>query len=180
MTTIKGGCKIYMTWIDAIKNPPEQHDSAFVDFYGTPKWQDNLYLKTSDRVLVSVVTPNGTSLTTVGALHDNQWDTDLDNIDDWGKLTVTHWMPMPEPADYHDIQKINNKITIVLLFKSGKKVKIKCDDFHLSLNALGDITKISASGVTENQTLYINVKSLDCVYRIFSDEIQEKEDKIQS
>lgn len=61
-------------------------------------------------------------------------------------------------------------MTIALLFKSGKEVRVKCDKFDIERNGLGSMTSISAEGITENKFLHVNMQELDCIYRIMSDE----------
>lgn len=62
------------------------------------------------------------------------------------------------------------KMTIVLLFKSGKEVRVKCDKFDIERNGLGVITSFSAEEISENKFLYVDMQGLDCIYRIMSDE----------
>lgn len=63
-----------------------------------------------------------------------------------------------------------SQMTIALLFKSGKEVRVKCDKFDIERNGLGAMTSISAEGITENKFLYVNMQELDCIYRVMSDE----------
>lgn len=65
---------------------------------------------------------------------------------------------------------MSQKMTIVLLFKSGKEVHVKCDKFDIERNGLGVMTGFSAKGITENKFLYVDMKELDCIYRVLSDE----------
>lgn len=65
---------------------------------------------------------------------------------------------------------MSRKMTIVLLFKSGKEVRVKCDKFDVERNRLGVMTNFSAEGISENKFLYVNMEDLDCIYRVISDE----------
>lgn len=65
---------------------------------------------------------------------------------------------------------MSQKMTVALLFKSGKEVRVKCDKFDINRNGLGVITGISAEGISENKFLYVNMQELDCIYRVLSDE----------
>lgn len=65
---------------------------------------------------------------------------------------------------------MSRKMTIVLLFKSGKEVRVKCEKFDVERNGLGVMTGFSAEGISENKFLHVDMRELDCIYRVISDE----------
>lgn len=61
-------------------------------------------------------------------------------------------------------------MTIVIVFKSGYELKVKCEESTLSRDIDGVITNIKFKGVTENKPLDINFDEVACIYRVMSDE----------
>ena len=61
-------------------------------------------------------------------------------------------------------------MTIVIVFKSGYELKVKCEESTLSRGIDGVINNIKFYGVTENKPLDINFKEVVCIYRVMSDE----------
>lgn len=81
-------------WISVKDRLPEEHESIFHKFLGTPKWSSAMWQQESDKVLVCVHFPDGTSVVTTGCLHNSDWVTTVSKA---LPQTVTHWMPLPEP-----------------------------------------------------------------------------------
>ena len=83
-------------WISVKDRLPEEHESIFHKFLGTPRWSSAMWKQESDKVLVCVSFPDGTSVVTTGRLHDSDWVTTVGRT---LPQTVTHWMPLPEPPE---------------------------------------------------------------------------------
>lgn len=81
-------------WISVKDRLPEEHESIFHKYLGTPIWSSAMWKQESDKVLVCVSFPDGTSVVTTGCLQDSDWVT---TVSETIPQTVTHWMPLPEP-----------------------------------------------------------------------------------
>ena len=81
-------------WISVKDRLPEEHESIFHKFLGTPKWSSAMWQQESDKVLVCVYFPDGTRVVTTGCLHNSDWMTTVSKT---LPQIVTHWMPLPEP-----------------------------------------------------------------------------------
>lgn len=81
-------------WILCSERLPEERDSIFAKFKGTNKWQNGMFEKTSDLVIVTVEYENGERRTKTAYTIDGKWKTDsiLDH-------EVIAWKPLPEA--YH-------------------------------------------------------------------------------
>lgn len=79
-------------WISVKDRLPEEHESIFHKFLGTPKWSSAMWQQESDKVLVYVSFPDGTGVVTTGCLHNSDWMTTVSKT---LPQTVTHWMPLP-------------------------------------------------------------------------------------
>lgn len=65
-------------------------------------------------------------------------------------------------------------MTIVFLFKNGKEIRMKCENFNSNKNEIlsdGMITGFNAEGITENKIIGINFSEVIAVYRVVSDEV---------
>lgn len=82
-------------WIKCTDRLPEQHDSFFAKFKGTLKWNNAMYEKDSETVLVTVKKETMKPFVTTGYLIDGAWrlSTKLSN------LKVIAWMPFPKPYE---------------------------------------------------------------------------------
>ena len=55
---------------------------------------------------------------------------------------------------------------IVIVFKNGYTVEMKCDSYNIESSALtGNITGIKCEGVEDNQLLYVDFNKILCIYR---------------
>jgi len=79
-------------WIPVDKDMPDEYDSVFTRFYGTDKWRDGMWLKSSAKVLVTVEFEDGTRLTETAKTIDGKWATE-NHI---RKRTVLAWKKMPK------------------------------------------------------------------------------------
>ena len=67
------------------------------------------------------------------------------------------------------------KITIRFILKSGALFDMKCDEFTLERNALGDFAGYKAKGVVQNKLIYIDADQVAAIVRLLSDEYQEED-----
>ena len=79
-------------WIPVSKDMPDEYDSVFTRFYGTDKWRDGMWLKSSAKVLVTVEFEDGTRLTETAKTIDGKWATE-NRI---RKRKVIAWKKMPK------------------------------------------------------------------------------------
>ncbi len=61
-------------WISVKEQMPDEHPSFFNRFYGTPRWNDGMYRKTSNEVLVSVRYPYGKKAVMTARTNDGKWN----------------------------------------------------------------------------------------------------------
>ena len=79
-------------WIPVSKDMPDEYDSVFTRFYGTDKWRDGMWLKSSAKVLVTVEFEDGTRQTETAKTTDGKWVTENRII----KRKVVAWKKMPK------------------------------------------------------------------------------------
>lgn len=79
-------------WIPCSERMPEEHDSIFSKFYGTEKWRDAMFRKTSKTVIITVEYRDGTRQTAPCHTIDGEWNQSMKGM---GKVLA--WMPLPEP-----------------------------------------------------------------------------------
>ena len=79
-------------WIPVDKDMPVEYDSVFTRFYGTDKWRDGMWLKSSAKVLVTVEFEDGTRRTETAKTTDGKWVTENRII----KRKVVAWKKMPK------------------------------------------------------------------------------------
>ena len=57
-------------------------------------------------------------------------------------------------------------MTVVFVFKNGYELKVKCENFTLTVNSLtGQITGYEMDGIKDNKLLYVDFSEILCVYR---------------
>lgn len=78
-------------WIPCSERLPEEHDSIFSKFYGTEKWRDAMFRKTSKTVIITVEHRDGTRQTAPCHTIDGEWNQSMKGM---GKVIA--WMPLPE------------------------------------------------------------------------------------
>ena len=81
-------------WISVKDRIPEEHPSMFASFYGSEKWNNAMWRNESDRVLVTILFPDGTRTVDKGKLQDGKWKTGVSPV---LPQEVTHWAVWPEP-----------------------------------------------------------------------------------
>ena len=79
-------------WISVEERLPEEHDSLFAKYYGTPGWRSGMFRKRSDCVFTVREYKDGTRITTFERTIEGKWDGS-----EMRESKVTHWMPLPEP-----------------------------------------------------------------------------------
>lgn len=79
-------------WILCSERMPDEHDSIFSRFYGTEKWRDAMFRKTSKTVIITVEHLDGTRQTAPCHTIDGEWNQSMKGM---GKVLA--WLPLPEP-----------------------------------------------------------------------------------
>ena len=79
-------------WILCSERMPKEHDSIFSKFYGTEKWRNAMFRKTSKTVIITVEHLDGTRQTAPCHTIDGEWNQSIKGM---GKVLA--WMPLPEP-----------------------------------------------------------------------------------
>ena len=79
-------------WIPCSERMPEEHESMFAKYYNTPKWNNCMWLKESDKMLVSVEVPGNEIIVDIAKMIDDKWFFGLSFVD----KKVIAWMPLPE------------------------------------------------------------------------------------
>ena len=82
-------------WIPVSERLPEEHESMFAKYYNTPKWNNSMWLKESDKMLVSVEVPGNETIVDTAKMLDGKWFFGLSFVD----KKVIAWMPLPKPFE---------------------------------------------------------------------------------
>lgn len=61
-------------------------------------------------------------------------------------------------------------MTIVIMFRNGTEFRMKCDEFNIKKNSLGQLAEIAYDGLIENKPIWFDLREVLCIYRILSDE----------
>ena len=62
-------------------------------------------------------------------------------------------------------------MTIIFVTKSGNELKVKCTDAEFTRDRLtGRVTSVDMEGITENKPIDVDMKNIDFIYRVYSDE----------
>jgi len=80
-------------WIPVSERLPEEHESMFARFYGSERWNRSMWLRQSDRVIVTSELADGTRITETATTRDGEWKPDHTIL----KREIVAWMPMPKP-----------------------------------------------------------------------------------
>lgn len=80
-------------WIPVSEMLPREHDSIFAKWYGTDKWNSNLWRTVSNRVLVTVKYDDGTRIVKESHTRDGEWPDEKK----CRNCKVVAWMPLPNP-----------------------------------------------------------------------------------
>ena len=63
-------------------------------------------------------------------------------------------------------------MTIVILFRNGKEISVKCDSANIKyVKETGKFTNVQFNGVKENEIFYIDFDEIVAIYRKVSDEV---------
>lgn len=79
--------------IPVSKKLPKEHNSIFAKWYGTDKWNSNLWRTVSNRVLVTVEYDDGTRIVKESHTRDGEWPDEKK----CRNCKVVAWMPLPNP-----------------------------------------------------------------------------------
>ena len=88
------GHEITYHWIPCEECLPEEHLTAFAKLKGTEKWRDTMPEKMSDKVLATIMFPDGERMTTRAWTVDGRWKYDYAM-----PFEVIAWMSFPEPYE---------------------------------------------------------------------------------
>lgn len=80
-------------WIPVTERLPEEHDSIFAKYKGTPDWKPGMFEKTSRHVLATIKNKDGTVLVEQAHTTDGRWRTET--YINGGEVIA--WIPFPEP-----------------------------------------------------------------------------------
>lgn len=73
---------------------PKEHDSMFAKFKGTDKWNNAMFEKISDDVIVAIKDENGRCVTTNAHTTDGKWKCDL--LRAFSVYEVIAWTELPK------------------------------------------------------------------------------------
>lgn len=79
-------------WIPVEERLPEEHDSIYAKYKGTPEWRRYMFEKTSEYVLVTLNFKDG-NIITFARTVDGEWKKETSFL---GRVVIA-WMPFPEP-----------------------------------------------------------------------------------
>ena len=82
-----------LKWIPVSERLPEEHESMFARFYGSERWNRSMWLRQSDRVIVTSELADGTRITETARTRDGEWKPDHTIL----KREIVAWMPLPKP-----------------------------------------------------------------------------------
>ena len=80
-------------WVPVKDRLPDEHESLFARYNGTNKWNNAMFTKISDCVIVCAEYENGVRIVKTANTVDGVWK--VKNI--FRQCKVTHWMPLPHP-----------------------------------------------------------------------------------
>ena len=66
-----------------------------------------------------------------------------------------------------------HKMTIRFILKSGEFFDMKCDEFTLERDGLGNFTGYKAKGVVQNKVIYIDADQVAAIVRLLSNEHED-------
>lgn len=84
-----------LEWIPVTERLPEEHESVFAKFYGTDRWDNNLWRARSKEVLVCIEYDDGSRSVTTSFTLDGKWRIERRRV--LCNFKVIAWMPLPEP-----------------------------------------------------------------------------------
>lgn len=62
-------------------------------------------------------------------------------------------------------------MTIKIILKNGVTIPVKCESFtHKISNLTGEIDSYKIEEITENKPIYVNLKDISAIVRVYSDE----------
>lgn len=82
-------------WIPVTERLPEEHESVFAKFYGTDRWDNNLWRARSEEVLVCIEYDDGSRSVTTSFTLDGKWHIKRRRV--LHDFKVIAWMPLPKP-----------------------------------------------------------------------------------
>lgn len=67
------------------------------------------------------------------------------------------------------------EMTIRIVLKSGVVFDVKCSEFKLKRDALGNVVEYDIKGITENKPIYLDFEQVAAIVRTLSEEGAENE-----
>ena len=84
---------IVQRWIPISESMPEEHDSIFAKFKGTPRWNKYMFEKMSDKVIVTSELEDGKRIVEPAYTVDGRWSVEVKAI----RRKIIAWCPLPTP-----------------------------------------------------------------------------------
>lgn len=72
------------------------------------------------------------------------------------------------------------KMTIRIALKSGVVFDVKCTEFTLKLDSLGNLVGYNIKGITKNKPIYLDLEQVAAIVRTLSEEGVKNEKETQS
>jgi hypothetical protein len=64
-------------------------------------------------------------------------------------------------------------MTIKIILKSGRIIRVKCEECIISKNGFDQVVGYELKGVKENKPLYVNWGDISAIVRVLSDEQED-------
>ena len=65
-------------------------------------------------------------------------------------------------------------MTIVIRFRSGAELRVKCREYKQERDAHGRLVNLELKGVKENKPVYFSLDDVELIYRVMSDEEESR------
>ncbi len=72
------------------------------------------------------------------------------------------------------------EMTIRIVLKSGVVFDVKCTEFTLKRDGLGNVVGYDIKGITENKPIYVDLEQVAAIVRTLSEEGEKNEKETQS
>ena len=83
----------HQKWIPCSERLPEEHETVFAKLKGTNRWNEFMFEKASEKLLVTVEFEDGSREIDYLETIDGEWEKRFNDV----KKKVIAWMPNPEP-----------------------------------------------------------------------------------
>lgn len=72
------------------------------------------------------------------------------------------------------------EMTIRIVLKNGVVFDVKCTEFTLKRDGIGNVVGYDIKGITENKPIYVNLEQVAAIVRTLSEEGEKNEKETQS